>query len=172
MHRELKKEKKEAFSWFLLQLLCPPVCSLSVFTDLSMSFGSVSDLLASLSYRQGGSGFVRIKVECWDKSCPSALQNWPGHLLYCLKTDLYRTFIKFQLERYNVCGPHINSHTHTHIKLVQWSSWPFYRMSTETAQLCRLHYEPMMCKWLYVREKKNVLSQRWGSIVFISPCPD
>lgn len=54
------------------------VHSLPVFTDLSMSFGSVSDILSSVSYRQLGSGFVRIKVECWDKSCPSALQCRSG----------------------------------------------------------------------------------------------
>lgn len=45
---------------------CPQVCSLPLCKDLSMSFRSVSNILSSMSCRQEGSGFVRIKVECWD----------------------------------------------------------------------------------------------------------
>lgn len=97
MYKGLKKRPGLCFC------LLVPQSTLLVFTDLSMSFGPVSDILSSLSNGQTGSGFVRIKVECWDKSCPLcaavSVRAAAGHLLCCVKTHLYGTNAEFQLER-------------------------------------------------------------------------
>lgn len=100
--RGMKKKKKKHSPGLCFCLLVPQ-STLPVFIDLSMSFGPVSDILSSLSNGQTGSGFVRIKVECWDKSCPLcapvSVGAAAGHLLCCVKTHLYGMNAEFQLER-------------------------------------------------------------------------
>lgn len=97
------KKKKKKHSPGLCFCLLVPQSTLPVFIDLSMSFGPVSDILSSLSNGQTGSGFVRIKVQCWDKSCPLcapvSVGAAAGHLLCCVKTHLYGMNAEFQLER-------------------------------------------------------------------------
>lgn len=46
------RKKKAVGLCFCLSLSLSPVYSLPVFTDLSMSFGSVGDILSSVSYRE------------------------------------------------------------------------------------------------------------------------
>lgn len=71
-------EKKEAFLGLCFGLFVPQ-SALSLFSQICQChLGLWVIFYPHCLTDRGGSGFVRIKVECWDKFCPSARQCRSG----------------------------------------------------------------------------------------------